>query len=94
MSLIHRIVLLILLAVLPVAGTEVYTQFVLLGERERNVEERAMRLARHVEVEYARLSEGMRHTLTTLAATGCPCRSAGSGGSGGAARSGAEDRPT
>lgn len=69
MSLIHRIVLLILLAVVPIAGTEVYTQFVLLGERERDVEQRAMRLARHIEVEYTRLGQSVRHTLTTLAAT-------------------------
>lgn len=32
--------------------------------------------------------------LTTLAATGCPCRCAGSGDSAGTTRSGAEDRPT
>ncbi|MGC2855530.1 PAS domain-containing protein [Novispirillum sp. DQ9] len=69
MSLIHRLVALILLAVLPVAGTEAYTQFILLEEREQDVEARAMRLARHVEVEYVRLIESMRHTLTTLAAT-------------------------
>ena len=69
MSLLHRIIVLILLAVLPVAGVEVYTQFVLMQQREQDVEARAMRLVRHIEVEYARLSGGLRHTLMTLAAT-------------------------
>lgn len=69
MSLLHRIVVLVLLAVLPVTGIEVYSQFVLMQQREQDVQDRAMRLVRHIEVEYARLSEGVRHTLLTLAAT-------------------------
>ncbi len=69
MSLLHRIIVLVLLAVLPVAGIEVYSQYVLMQQREQDVQDRAMRLVRHIEVEYARLSEGVRHTLLTLAAT-------------------------
>src|SRR6266853_1512437 len=63
MSLLARLFLLVLLAVLPAIAIEAYNEFELRAIREGQVHQEALRLARQATSEMDRIAEGTRQML-------------------------------
>jgi PAS domain S-box-containing protein len=61
--------LLVLLALLPAMGIQIYNQIELHRAREAEVRQQATRLVTLIEAEHARIVEGVRQVLVTLAQT-------------------------
>ena len=69
MSLLHRVLLLVLLALVPAAVIEVKNQVSLREDREAEVRQSALRLAALFEAEQDRMVEGLSRLLQTLVHT-------------------------
>ena len=67
MSLLARLFLLVLLAVLPAIAIEAYNEFELRSIRETQVHEEALRLARLANSELVRIAQGTRQMLVAFA---------------------------
>ena len=67
MSLLHRLLLLVFLALVPAAVIEVRNELTLRTAREADVHQGALRLAALFEAEQERLVDGLRQLLSTLA---------------------------
>ena len=67
MSLLRRLVLLVLLAIVPILAVEITNQVSLHDERVAAIHDEAERLAAMVDDEHARLVEGLRQLLSTWA---------------------------
>ncbi len=69
MTLLNRLLLLVLLAVVPITAVETYNQFDLRRQREAEIHQRALRLVTVLDAEHTVLIEGIRRTLATLGET-------------------------
>ncbi|MGQ9367292.1 PAS domain S-box protein [Azospirillum sp. ST 5-10] len=69
MSLLHRLILLVCLALVPAAAIEIDNELRLQALREAEIHRDAEHLVRLVEGEHVRLVEGIRQVLVTLALT-------------------------
>jgi PAS domain S-box-containing protein len=67
MSLLRRLILLVLLAIVPILAVEITNQISLRDERVAAIHDEAERLAVMFDDEHARLVEGIRQLLTTWA---------------------------
>jgi two-component system, sensor histidine kinase len=67
MSLLRRLILLVLLAIVPILAVEITNQISLRDERVAAIHDEAERLATLVDDEHARLVEGLRQLLSTWA---------------------------
>ena len=67
MSLLRRLILLVLLAIMPILAVEITNQIYLRNERVAAIHDEAERLAALVDDEHARLVEGLRQLLSTWA---------------------------
>jgi hypothetical protein len=67
MSLLRRLVLLVLLAIVPILAVEITDQISMRNERVAAIHDEAERLAALVDDEHARLVEGLRQLLSTWA---------------------------
>jgi HAMP domain-containing protein len=67
LSLLHRLLVLVLLAVLPAVGVGAYHEFELRQIRERQVHDEALRLARLADSEIGRIAEATHELLTAFA---------------------------
>jgi two-component system, sensor histidine kinase len=67
MSLLRRLFLLVLLAIMPIFAIEITNQIYLRNERVAAIHDEAERLATSVDDEHARLVEGLRQVLSTWA---------------------------
>jgi hypothetical protein len=65
MSLLRRLILLVLLAIVPVLAVEITNQLYLHDERVAAIHDEAERLAAMFDDEHARLVEGIRQLLST-----------------------------
>ncbi len=66
MSLLHRLVLLVILAMAPAAAIQLYDVRELRGQREEEVHRQAERMLDLIEAEQIRLIDGIRQTLVTI----------------------------
>src|SRR3954452_10379942 len=67
MSLLRRLVLLVLLAIMPILAVEITDQISLRNERVAAIHDKAERLAAMFDDEHAQLIEGLRQLLSTWA---------------------------
>ena len=67
MSLLRRLILLVLLAIVPILAVEITNQLYLRDERVAAIHDEAERLAAMFDDEHARLVEGIRQLLSTWA---------------------------
>jgi PAS domain S-box-containing protein len=67
MSLLRRLILLVLLAIVPILAIEIINQVYLHNERVAVIHDEAERLAAMIDDEHARLIEGLRQLLSTWA---------------------------
>jgi two-component system, sensor histidine kinase len=65
MSLLRRLVLLVLLAIMPILAVEITDQISLRNERVAAIHDEAERLAAMFDDEHAQLIEGLRQLLST-----------------------------
>jgi hypothetical protein len=65
MSLLRRLILLVLLAIVPILAVEITNQLYLRDERVAAIHDEAERLAAMFDDEHARLVEGIRQLLST-----------------------------
>jgi hypothetical protein len=65
MSLLRRLILLVLLAIVPILAVEITNQISLHDERVAAIHDEAERLAAMFDDEHARLVEGIRQLLST-----------------------------
>jgi PAS domain S-box-containing protein len=66
MNLLHRLTLLVLLAVVPLSGVEIYNQYTLYRQRAAELHEQALRLVTLIEGQHALVIDGVNRMLTTL----------------------------
>ncbi|HEY0835889.1 MAG TPA: PAS domain S-box protein [Azospirillum sp.] len=69
MRLIHRLMLLVFLALVPAAAIEIDNELTLRAAREAEVRQTAMRLVNLIDAEQSRIVEGVRQVLVTVAQT-------------------------
>ncbi|HYH17172.1 MAG TPA: PAS domain S-box protein [Azospirillum sp.] len=69
MSLLHRLMLLVFLALVPAAAIEIDNELKLRAAREVEVHQVAMRLVSLIDAEQSRIVEGVRQVLVTVAQT-------------------------
>ncbi|WP_448189442.1 PAS domain S-box protein [Azospirillum sp. sgz301742] len=69
MSLLNRLMLLVVLAMIPAVAVQVYNEYELRREREAEVGQQSERLLALIEAEQARLIEGFRQTMVAIRET-------------------------